>query len=593
MPANDYSWMYMAVGLIIVALVMIGFRLIKSKRAKMRSFYDVLTGGRTETAYLTGVRKTLEGKSASYALVSMQIRNLPHVFRAFGAEEGEKTLKHIHSVLETQLSSEELMARTGEDAFGFILKNRKPEEISARLERIHAAINQYNKGKKDIYELDMCFGIYLPEEGERDVITMQGRSVQARMSTPAGRRYQFYDRASWDKNAWEREMAKNIDYALQTSEFVVFYQPKVRVLDQRVVGLEALVRWRHPQRGLLSPDMFLTVAEHFQKVSKIDRFVFEDVCRTLARWKKQGRELCPISVNLSRADIADSNLADECAAVCEKYGVEPAQIEFEIREKLLLENLETVSSLIERIHANGFRCAVDNFGADAVSMQILSTLDVDTVKLDRSFFSGDNDNRRGRYIVEAIIKLATQLQISTVAQGVDNPGQVKYLQRVACDMIQGFYYFKPMALEQLESAIFDGSNLRYADVREEQPVQQGEKKRIVHSDGSEGNKNLVFFSYLPEEDTVEFSEAFSPIFGRRRKFNDALALFRTTELIHENDRDDFFKLLERCQREDGWVENTLRFCLAEGRYGWLELHMRRDGYDSGSVISGTLINMSE
>jgi len=592
MPLGLYYSTLLTIITVLLMVVLILFVLCNVKRKKLNSMavIDPLTGGLSERFFLSRVNTTLKGRANSFALVSLQVKNMSRICVSFGPKKQDATLNRLHNTLKMQLSSEELFVRTGEDTFCFLLKNRKSDEICARLERICNAVN-LSKNDTDNYTLDLCFGIYLPENTETTTAELLGKAVQARLSGPTGRRYHFYDRDLWEATALERDMADSMDHALQISEFVVYYQPKVSVQAQRIVGAEALIRWRHPQRGMLSPDMFLSLAEQYQKISRIDRFVFENVCATLARWKKQGREICPISLNLAQADLDLPNFPDERYDICCKYGVEPANIEFELKESLLLENLERAKSLVERFHALGFRCAIDNFGADVTAMQLLSSLDIDTIKLDSSFFSGDNDNRRGRYIAEAILKVTSQLHIRTVAEGIANQGQVQFLQQVACDMIQGFYYFKPMSLEKFESEVWDRGLLKLVD--SDKSSVQSSTKTPAAVQSSQTAKSIVLFSYLPQEDTVEFSNAFSPVLGGQTRLHNASALFRASELIHENDREDFFHLLDRCQREDGWVENTLRFYLAQGRYGWLEMHLHRDTLNADSVISGTMINISE
>jgi len=592
MPLDQTNLTLLVIVAVLVAAMIGLIVLCNARRKKLNNeaSTDPLTGGLAERFFLLRANGTLKGKENSFALVSMQVNNMTAICVSFGPSEQNATLKRLHDALETQLGSEELFVRTGEDSFSFLLKNRKSDEICARLERVCNTANAKKDGA-DCYSLDLCFGIYLPESGETNMEQLLGKAAQARLSCPAGRRYHFYDRDLWETTVLERNMAESMDHALQINEFVVYYQPKVSVLDQRVVGAEALARWRHPQRGMLSPDMFLDLAERYQKITRIDRFVFENVCATLARWKKQGREICPISLNLARADLDLPNLADERYDICCKYGVEPSNIEFELKESLLLENLERAKSLVERFHSLGFRCAIDNFGADVTAMQLLGSLDIDTIKLDSSFFGGDNDNRRGRYIAEAILKVTSQLHIRTVAEGISGQGQVQFLQQAACDMIQGFYYSKPISLEKFESECWDQGVLKY--VESDATAAQAAAKLPVTSHSSQTGKSIIMFSYLPKEDTVEFSDAFSPALGGKNRFHNALTLFRSSELIHENDREDFFRLLERCQREDGWVENTLRFYLAQGRYGWLEMRLHRDVLNTDSIITGTMINVTE
>lgn len=581
---TEMGWILgLGVLLICAALLLRGhLRLKKVERA----LSDPITGGLTETAFQESARKILRKGAGTYTLVSMRVEHLDQISRSFGTEAGAETLRRVHSALRTQLSSVEPVGRTGEDSFCFLLKNRKPDEICARLDRICTSVNRTDE--EESYVLQLRFGIYFPEYKDRDIKDLQNCAVFARQNGTSDHRYNFYDRNRWEASAWEREMAAAMDHAIQVSEFVVYYQPKIRVSDQKVAGAEALVRWRHPQRGLLSPDMFLQVAEQYQKISAIDRYMFEVVCQTLARWQKKGWELCPISLNLARADLDRSNFVDECYDICCSYQVDPGNIEFEIEEHLLAENPERAKSFVTRLHGVGFRCAVDNFGVDATSLQMLGELDVDTVKLDRSFFRGDNNSRRGRYIVEALLKLAAQLHICTVAEGIDDLGQVKYLGQVGCDMIQGFYFFKPMPLEKLESEIYSQKILAYVQGKDLN-AGKAEQQEESSAGGGHTSNSIIQFSYRLQEDIIEFSESFSPVLGGQTKFSDALALFRTSMLIHENDLGDFFRLLELCRRGEGWVENTLRFYMTNGRYSWVELRMHR----SDNIISGTLVNMAQ
>jgi len=194
--------------------------------------------------------------------------------------------------------------------------------------------------------------------------------------------------------------------------------------------------------------------------------------------------------------------------------------------------------------------------------------------------------------VEALLKLTTQLHIQTVAEEIDSPGQLQFLQKAACDMVQGFCFFKPMAVERFEREVYNGNMLCHARVPVMAEQSQNDKPAAVRQ-SVQTNKSIVLFSWNLQEDTVEFSDEFSPVLGSVRKFDNARALFRTTELIHENDREDFFRLLEHCQREEGWLENTLRFCVGEGRYGWLELRMHQERGTSEGSISGTMVNLTE
>ncbi len=467
--------------------------------------------------------------------------------------------------------------------------SQNEDEIRTRLEAIGSAAGSCSIGENSTVALDPVFGVYLPGLGEQDMGDMLKKAVTARMEGPADKTIRFYDGDLPKRLLQEREMADALVDALHKNEFVVYYQPKIRLSDAQVTGAEALIRWRHPQRGLLSPEMFLPQAEKYQIITQIDELVFEELCRTLAGWKAQQKEICPLSINLSRTDVERPDLPDTYYEICRRHEVSPYDLEFEIPEPLLAEIPDAVQTLIERLHAYGFRCAADDFSASWFPLQSLCMLDFDTLKLDRSFFSGGNNSRQGRYILENILRLAAQLQIRTVAEGVESLPQIRYLQQAACDAVQGFYYFKPMPLDRLEEQIYVGRELKCVAAEAQSETVQYEPASADQS--GQSFKNIVLFSYWPSDDTAEFSYAFSPVLEGKTFFKNASALFRTTNLVHENDKKDFFQLLERCQRENGWVENLLRFYVSDDRYAWLELRMRMDRHGDDTRISGLMVNM--
>lgn len=244
MPQDQYNaTLLMIMSVFVAAMIgLIALYTVMRKKRDSEAATDPLTGGLAERFFLLRAHMILKGKENCFALISLQVKNMSSICVSFGPSEQNATLNRVHDALEKQLSSEELFARTGEDTFFFLLKNRKPDEICARLERICNTANS----RKDGYSLDLYFGIYLPENAETNMEELMGKAAQARLSSPVGRRYHFYDRGLWETTVLERDMADSMDHALQINEFVVYYQPKVSVLDQRIVGAEALAQWRHP-----------------------------------------------------------------------------------------------------------------------------------------------------------------------------------------------------------------------------------------------------------------------------------------------------------------------------------------------------------
>lgn len=565
------------------------------KKLERLAYYDEVTGGMSGALFRVMAQEALKGKVRQYALVSMDIQDFKLINKVFGTREGNRTLKYLHQVLKKNLSEDELAARDSGDVFCFLLRTREEDEIRARLKQIYEEANRFNQTKKDPFYLELCFGIYLPEDQE-ELVDMQEKANLARKYKKGDVRYRynFYNEESQERTFREKELAAMVEHSLRDGDFLVYLQPKVGLKDKRIEGAEALIRWKHPEKGMLSPAMFIPMAEKYRLISRLDLFVFEQVCQILARWKRENRELMVISVNLSRQNLDNPMFLKDYQEICSRHSVAPNMIEFELTETIMFEDPQGIKSIIDDIHAYGFRCSLDDFGTGFSFLGLLNDLDVDAIKLDRSFFVGKNNNRRGRYVVESVLKLAAQLHIHTVAEGIDNLEQVQYLRKTACDMVQGFYFFKPMPVDEFERQVFDGERLRYVEIGEEETKDLSGAAVDALGEAAAPNSNIVMFSYFTREDEVVFSTPFSPVLENKYTIPNAKALFRHSDLIHENDREDFFRMIERCQREPIWVENALRFCMGEGRYEWLEVHLHKDSRptENRRVITGILVNMS-
>ncbi|MBR4079617.1 MAG: GGDEF domain-containing protein, partial [Christensenellaceae bacterium] len=305
--------------------------------------------------------------------------------------------------------------------------------------------------------------------------------------------------------------------------------------------------------------------------------------------KREGKKPCPISVNLSCESLMLKDFAGVYARMCHAHSIDTNLIEFEISEKFFSFDLPTQRKVIDEIHSYGFRCSLDNIGKHTIPLHLLRELEVDAIKLDSSLFTHENNSRRNRFTIEAILKLASQMQLQTVAEGIDNASQIQYLKQAACDIVQGFYYFKPMPIDEFQRVAYLDGDLRFVETDDSH-----EANRTTLPQHTANSNNIIMFTMLINEDRVEFSSPFSPVLDGEQTFTNAMSLFHHSELIHENDRRDFFHLLERCKKDTGWVENTLRFYTSVGHYEWLEVRMHKENIQTAgeTVISGTLVNIT-
>ncbi|MBE5766416.1 MAG: diguanylate cyclase [Clostridiales bacterium] len=559
------------------------------KRLQSRALSDSVTGLLNSEGLRRVALQYFSSNTPHHAVVVMELKNWRQIVHTFGSAKSDQVLFYIARILRTSLSSSEAAARLSGGTLCFLIKNRQEDAIRARLLRIYESINQFNIQRKIPYHMDLIFGAYLPSTTSEPFSDMQEKALQMLDMEKNAPRFRFYHNNPTDEKAIHRwELIEQMDRSLANGDFLVYMQPKVRLGDGRIVGAEALVRWRHPQRGLLTPEMFVPLLEEYRLIHRFDQYLFEVVCSKMAQWKQLGMSPCPISVNLSLETLEHDHFLEPYNRIAQKYRVAPEYLEFELSEPILFEKPQRLRALVDEIHSYGFKCSLDHFGESAIPLQLLRELSIDTLKLDRSFFIGENNSRANRYIVEAILKITSQLQIHTVAEGIDIASQVQYLRQSGCDMIQGFYYFRPMPVDEFQKTAFENGQLKYVETNDTPTIQTNDI--APHPTGS----NIIMFTFLVSQDRVVFSDIFSPLLYGQLVISEASALFAHSDLIHENDRQDFRNLMDRCCKNEGWAENTLRFYTNESRYEWMEVHMHCEHIASGGedIISGTLVNMA-
>lgn len=555
------------------------------RRYKEMAMTDPLTGSLSRIGFLQQAGKYLNANGAQYVVVTMQIRNGQQLIKSFGVQKTDRDIIQLYRILKTSLNKSEPIGRT-ESGFCFLLKNRQEEAVRTRLSRICEAAEQVSQNGLIFSALELRFGIYTPGTNSEPLEEILRNTAAFLDENKENVRFCFIRNNADQSPERKLERLSQMEQALKNGEFVVYMQPKVRLGDNCIVGAEALIRWRHPQKGILTPDMFLPLLEEYHMLSKWDMYLFEQVCRQIAQWIRQGWTPLPVSVNLSYETLKTPSFAAAYARMCQKYDVPPELIELELPGIVLQKAAAEVNPAVEEIHSFNFRCALDSFGKGTIPINFLRNVSVDTLKLDQNVMSSENNNRRIRFVLEAILKLTTQLQISTVAEGIDNASQIQYLKQIGCDMVQGYCFFQPMPMDEFCFRVFYKGKPGYAKIDGENTTQTVQRSQ---------SSKLTMFSLQTDTDQISFSNLFSPALEEKYVLSNATSLFRHSPLIHENDRTDFFRLMERCRKEDGWVDDTIRFYTIKGCYEWLEVHMHRENVSSGegTVITGTLVNASD
>ena len=250
----------------------------------------------------------------------------------------------------------------------------------------------------------------------------------------------------------EQHINDSMESALENGEFKVYYQPKHESITGKVVGAEALVRWEHPEYGLMGPGQFIPIFEKNGFITKLDTYILEQVCKDIQSWKKKGYEIVPVSVNVSRRDFLEPGCIDRQFQIIDSHGIEHAYLHMEVTESLYSENLDIIISQLKKVQELGFMIEMDDFGAGYSSLGLLSTFPLNVIKLDISFV---RNFRQNEIVIENIIKMAHRLGLLTVAEGAETSEQVATLKTLGCDFIQGFYFSKPLSLDDYEKYITD------------------------------------------------------------------------------------------------------------------------------------------
>lgn len=440
----------------ILLLALILFVFFRASRAYYRqlerfAFEDLLTGEMNNAAFRLRCRELLQGAPAGTRSVALlNILNFKLINETYGAAEGDNTLRRVMESLSRSVSGDEAAARADADNFFLCLRENEPTAIARRLQKITDEINGPQWGESPC--LSFSQGVYIVDEPALDITIIQDRAKSACRSLPHGAQGPaFYDSALTERLLREHELNDLFADSLKNGDFHVFLQPKVLLDGDRIAGAEALVRWHHPQRGMIYPSDFIPLFEKNEKICQLDLYVFEQVCLTLRRWIDSGLEPFPVSVNLSRRHFKQSDCLRPFEEIARRYRIPSGLLELELTESILFEDraIETVKAQILEMHRMGFLCSLDDFGAGYSSLGLLMEFDVDSIKLDRRFFLRLS-RRRSKDLVESIISLAHKIGAQTVAEGIETTDQLDFLREMGCDLVQGYVFSRPLPIPAFE-----------------------------------------------------------------------------------------------------------------------------------------------
>lgn len=424
-----------------------------TEKMEMAKNYDLLTGLPTIHKFATDAKILVQAfQNTKFAIVYFDIKNFKYINDSLGYDVGDSLLKELAMFLRDSSVGKQICARASADNFITLLPYEDKEQLKEHvIEKMDTFVEEQNR-KNIAFNMGISAGIYMLKDNERDFMAAIDNANIARklVKNSSVDRCAFYDDDMEQEIRKEQMIISNMQSALDNEEFQVYLQSKIDLESGKISGAEALVRWRKSDGSMLPPNDFIPLFERNGFVVKLDFYIYEQVCKLLQKWKKNGMKIVPISVNVSRVHLYHDDFLEKVLNLVHQYEVEPWMIEFELTESIFLNNTVTAITVMKELRKMGFCVSIDDFGAGYSSLNLLKDMRTDVLKLDKEFFRTGEMKEEERIIVSSIIRMAKQLNMKVLSEGVETQMQSDFLKAVECDMAQGYLYAKPLPVKEFE-----------------------------------------------------------------------------------------------------------------------------------------------
>ena len=386
--------------------------------------------------------------------ISLDINHFHLINELYGRQAGDEVLIHLADYLkELREETNCIASRIEADKFYVYAQSGLMD-----YEKVSEEINSHFEDFKDIF-VRVRSGIYLNVDKEIDIERRFDRAVQASNTIKENysRPIAFYDAAIHERKIFEDRLLNEIEDAMTNGQFFVNFQPKFNVEGDEpfLASAEALVRWKHPQLGMISPGVFIPLLEKNGLIQQLDFHIWEQIMEIRGKWKKEKGIELPVSVNVSRMDLYSSNLIDHLNVILAKNGLEKGKLYLEITESAYTEDAEQIVAVVNDLRDEGFKIEMDDFGTGYSSLNMLADIPVDVLKLDMRFVQNLNSNDKQEKLIRLVMDIARYLGMQVVAEGVEEKEQVDFLKSVGCQLIQGYYFSKPLPEDEFVKYIED------------------------------------------------------------------------------------------------------------------------------------------
>ena len=411
--------------------------------------YDELTFLYNERTFCNKTKALLKKhKDKQFVIIRFDVQQFKIINDLFGRSEGDSLLIYISDFLRITLNKSSVYGRISNDVFAICT-----EFLDCKTDILIESINKRLSKYPINFEIIPCFGIYVVENSSMlvehmlDLANLAAKTIKDNYL----KRYAYYSEEIRNSIIGKYEIINDMDSALKNNQFTIYLQPKYNLLTNMIEGCEALVRWIHPTKGLISPDEFIPLFEKNGFIMKLDIYVLEIACKTIRKWLDTNIPPVPVSVNLSRINLYNKNLCNDIISIIKKYDLPMNFIEIEITESAYTKNAKELISIMNTLQNQGLKILMDDFGSGYSSLNMLKDIPVDVLKIDLKFLSNSKNIERSNEILKSVVLMAQHLNIPTIAEGVETKNQLDFLSNIGCTSIQGYYYSRPLPLNDYEN----------------------------------------------------------------------------------------------------------------------------------------------
>lgn len=397
-------------------------------------------------------------RRVNYYIITLDIDKFKVINALYGYHNGDRVLAFIAQMLKNGLKQGDYITRSSADNFVVFKQADTDQDVTAYLQKVYEHVNQKIMLRDKNYKMLIKAGIYRIVAEDNNLSSIIDKALMAKKTIGQihTSTHEFYSENMRQKAIETKNLENEMEVALEEKQFCVYLQPQIDLETKKIVSAEALVRWMHPEKGMIPPFRFIPVFENNGFITELDLFVWEETIKTLVRWRDNDQIMVPIAINLSRADVEKDGMIEKLIQLMEKYQLGTQWVKTELTESMYSDENSIVLNRMQKLRDYGFKIAVDDFGSGYSSLHLLKKMPIDILKIDKSFLDISEDmDIRDEIVIRDVVDMGKHLELQIIVEGVETREQSDFLEMLGCDIAQGYFYGRPVSIPEFERKLIE------------------------------------------------------------------------------------------------------------------------------------------